>query len=118
MRRSRETRSLNEKLFHVLLALTGGALHGYAIKQDVEERTGGGVKMGPGTLYGTLHRAETRGLIVEAEDRPPPGEDQAQRRYYRLTATGRWVLEAEVRRLGAIVDEARVRLRNAGRGRA
>jgi DNA-binding PadR family transcriptional regulator len=112
-------RPINEKMLHVLLALAGGELHGYAVKQDVEERTGGSVKMGPGTLYETLQRAESSGLIEELEERPPPESDHSQRRYYRLTGAGRSALEAEVRRLGAVVDDARSRLRAApGKGNA
>lgn len=109
---------LNEKIFHVLLALAEGEMHGYAVKQDVEERTGGSVKMGPGTLYETLQRAERRGLIEELEDRPPEEREHSQRRYYRLTAAGRRALEAEVGRLSGIVEVARSRVLSRGEGRA
>jgi DNA-binding PadR family transcriptional regulator len=114
----RTDRPLNDKMFHVLLALAQGDLHGYAIRQDVEARTGGTVKMGPGTLYETLQRAETRGLIEELEERPPEPEDHSQRRYYRLTSAGRSSLESEVRRLTRIVEEARSRVLSKGPGRA
>jgi DNA-binding PadR family transcriptional regulator len=110
--------SLNDKLFHVLVSLAEGDLHGYAIKQDVEERTDGTVKMGPGTLYETLQRAESRGLIEEVEDRPAERADHSQRRYYRLTVAGRSALETEVRRLTRIVEEARSRVLSEGRGGA
>jgi DNA-binding PadR family transcriptional regulator len=109
---------LNDKVFHVLLALANEDLHGYAIKQDVEARTGGVVKMGPGTLYETLQRAERRGLIAEVEDRSGATEDHSQRRYYRLTELGRSSLESEVRRLAEIVDTAKARVLTEGKGRA
>ena len=93
--------------FHVLLALGEGAAHGYAIKQNVESLTHGTVRLGPGTLYEAIAKLEERGLIVESERRPPPEEDHAQRRYYHLTPLGRRVLNAEVRRLGEVLDHAR-----------
>lgn len=113
-----KVKPLRETMLHVLLALAEGERHGYAIKRDVESRTGGVVKMGPGTLYETLQRAEKQGLIEETEDRPPAAEDHSQRRYYRLTVLGRSALETEVRRLVAIVDDARARVLSEGRGRA
>ncbi|HUF69731.1 MAG TPA: PadR family transcriptional regulator [Longimicrobiales bacterium] len=112
------SKPLNDKVFHVLLALANEDLHGYAIKQDVEGRTGGVVKMGPGTLYETLQRAERRGLIAEVEDRPGATEEHSQRRYYRLTELGRSSLEWEVRRLAEIVDTAKSRVLTEGKGRA
>lgn len=93
--------------FHVLVALQEGALHGYAVKQRVEELSEGIVRMAPATLYETLHRMRERGLVEEADSVLPEGEDHSQRSYYRLTAHGRVVLAAEVRRLGAMVDHAR-----------
>ncbi len=93
--------------FHVLVALQEGALHGYAIKQRVEELSEGVVRMAPATLYETLHRMRERGLVEEAEPQRPEHEEHSQRSYYRLTAHGRAVLAAEVRRLGAMVDHAR-----------
>lgn len=107
---------LRETLFQTLLSLSSGDLHGYAVKQEVEERTRGLVKMGPGTLYETLQRAEKRGLIEETEQ--PSGDDHSQRRYYRLTRLGRSVLEAEVLRLEEMVEEARSRGLGGARSRA
>ena len=92
---------------HVLLALGAGDAHGYAIKQSVETLTHGTVRLGPGTLYEAIAKLEERGLIAESARRPPPDEDHAQRRYYRLTALGRRVLHAEVQRLSAVVEHAR-----------
>jgi DNA-binding PadR family transcriptional regulator len=100
-------------MFHILVVLAEGERHGYAIKQEVEKRTGGVVKMGPGTLYESIQRMLDRGLLEESATRPQPEKDQAQRRYYRLSQLGRQALEAEVTRLGAIVEDARASLLGA-----
>jgi DNA-binding PadR family transcriptional regulator len=104
---------LSRSLVHLLLALQEGERHGYAVKKRVEELSGGVVKMGPGTLYTTIQRAEEQGLIRESDHRPPEEEDQRQRRYYELTDLGRRALAAEVERLGAFVDSARAALSGA-----
>lgn len=101
---------LSRSLVHLLLALQEGERHGYAVKKRVEELSGGVVRMGPGTLYTTIQRAEDLGLIEESDERAPPGEDQSQRRYYELTPLGSQVLAAEVERLGAFIDHARTAL--------
>jgi DNA-binding PadR family transcriptional regulator len=87
---------------HLVLALLEGEKHGYALMRRVEELSDGAVRMGPGTLYGTLNRLLADGLIVEttAEGRP---EDNERRRYYRLTAEGEKVANIEVARLRALV---------------
>ena len=56
--------------FHILLALAGGDRHGYAIMQEVAAGTGGKLKLGPGTLYGSIKRLLSDGLIAEAGERP------------------------------------------------
>ena len=99
--------------FHVLVALQEGPLHGYGVKQRVQDLSDGMVRMAPGTLYETLHRMRTRGLIEDADPDSPPAEDHPQRSYYRLTPFGRSVMSAEVHRLGAMVDHARARMREA-----
>ncbi len=104
---------LSRSLLHLLLALQEGERHGYAVKKRVEELSGGVVKMGPGTLYTTIQRAEEQALIRESVDRPPEAEDQSQRRYYELTDMGRQALAAEVERLGQFVDQARTALLGA-----
>ncbi len=106
---------LRPAVFHILLSLNEGESHGYALKQEVEARTNRVVKLGPGTLYETIQRMQERDLIEEVVRRPPREFDQAQRRYYRITRYGRRVLEAEVNRLGEIVDYARSRLEARGR---
>jgi DNA-binding PadR family transcriptional regulator len=105
--RVKELLPLRPAVFHILVVLADGERHGYAIKQEVERRTDGVVKMGPGTLYESIQRMLDRRMLEESSARPQPQNDQAQRRYYRLTQFGRAVLKAEVARLGAIVDDAR-----------
>jgi DNA-binding PadR family transcriptional regulator len=90
-----------------MLALADGAKHGYAIKQDVEQRTDGAIRLGPGTLYEAIQRLEAGGLITESGGDDPVNGQEAQRRYYRLTERGWTVLRGEVQRLGQIVDLAR-----------
>ena len=99
---------LSLPVIHILLALADGARHGYAIKQDVEERTNGTIRLGPGTLYEAIQRLEDGGLIEEQQPlKSAPDGQAAQRRYYALTPRGWNVLRDEVRRLGLIVDHAR-----------
>jgi DNA-binding PadR family transcriptional regulator len=97
---------LRPSVFHILLALSDGDLHGYGIMQEVAEHTSGQIKLGPGTLYGAIKRLLTDGLIVEAEERPDPELDDERRRYYRLTDFGQKVLRAEVQRISRMVSVA------------
>ena len=90
--------------FHVLLSLAADDQHGYGIMQEVLERTGGKVHLWPATLYGTLKRLMEEDLIEESGERPAPDQDDARRRYYRLTRLGRRVLDAECRRLEELVS--------------
>jgi DNA-binding PadR family transcriptional regulator len=98
---------LKPKVLHVLLAVTDAPRHGYGIMQEVLERTEGQVRLWPAALYGLLRSLEKLGLIVESDKRPATGEDDERRRYFALTPHGRRVLDAEVRRLEAIVNHAR-----------
>lgn len=93
--------------FHILMALAAGDRHGYAILQDVAERTNNALKLGPGTLYRSLQRMLEQGLIVETGDRPDPQDDDERRRYYRITPLGDAVARAETRRLAELVRLAR-----------
>ena len=102
---------------HIMLALADGDKHGYAIMSEVEVLTEGSVTMGPGTLYGTVKRMLNAGLIEETAERPDPELDDERRRYYRLTALGVRVLDAEVARMAQLAHIADVR-RNAARLRA
>src|ERR1044071_9639616 len=74
---------LRPSVFHILLALSDGDLHGYGIMQEVAEHTAGQIKLGPGTLYGSIKRRLADRLTVEADDRPDPDLDDELRRYYR-----------------------------------
>jgi DNA-binding PadR family transcriptional regulator len=98
---------LTPAVFHVLLALANGERHGYAIMQEVAESTNGQIKMGPGTLYGTVKRLLEAQLIEESDERPDPHLDDERRRYYRLTGVGEQVVRAEARRYADIVAIAR-----------
>jgi DNA-binding PadR family transcriptional regulator len=100
---------LTPAVFHILLALADGEKHGYAIMKDVDTQTRGHIKMGPGTLYGSIKRMLTAGLIREADERPDPELDDERRRYYRLTAVGQQVVNAESQRLEAAVKAARIK---------
>ncbi len=95
---------------NVLLALADGERHGYGIMLEVRERTGGRVRLGPGTLYGAIKRLKEGGMIEECGERADPGgeaPDDERRRYYRLTGFGGEVLAAEVERLDGLVRAAR-----------
>jgi DNA-binding PadR family transcriptional regulator len=93
---------------HILIALTGGERHGYAVIQDVEARTGGELRLSAGTLYRSVARMLQQGLIAEVTRRRTR-EDDERRRYYRITALGTSVARAEVRRLSQIVNMAAAR---------
>ena len=90
---------LTPAVFNILLALADGEKHGYAIMLEVENNTAGGVKMGPGTLYGSIKRMLEASLIREAGERPDPALDDQRRRYYELTRLGGRVLRMEAERL-------------------
>ena len=92
---------------HVLLSLVDGERHGYGIKQDVEERTGGALRLGPGTLYEAIHRMLKSGWIEESPKPSKAKGREARRKYYRLTRLGRRQLKTELERLDAVVAYAR-----------
>jgi len=96
-------------MFHILLALADKERHGYHIMREVEERTSGNVKLGPGTLYGSVKRMIADGLIEELDERPAPDLDDERRRYYRLTDLGFRVAGAEAQRLEQLVKSARAK---------
>jgi DNA-binding PadR family transcriptional regulator len=100
---------LTPAMFHVLLALAGDDLHGYAILKEVELRTGGKVRLSTGTLYGIIKRLLADGLIVERRLRPAESEDDERRRYYRMTQMGREVAAAEAERMDEVLSVARAR---------
>jgi DNA-binding PadR family transcriptional regulator len=100
---------LTPAVLHILLALADGEQHGYAIAQAVEALTQGTVRMGPGTLYGSIGRMVANGLIEEPSRARGRAGDEERRRFYRLTALGRRVLESETDRLARVVAAARAK---------
>jgi DNA-binding PadR family transcriptional regulator len=101
---------LSPAFFHILLTLVGGVRHGYGVKREVEERTGGVVRLGAGTLYESIQRLERRGLIEEV----PAPENEAgagsRWRFYGITALGTSVVRAELARLKGDVKAAQAKL--------
>jgi DNA-binding PadR family transcriptional regulator len=89
------------------VSLADADRHGYALIQDIAERTAGGVRLGAGTLYRTVQRLLEDGLILETEERPDPDDHDERRRYYRITPFGRAVARAEADRLAELVKLAR-----------
>jgi DNA-binding PadR family transcriptional regulator len=98
---------LSAQQFQILLALSDADRHGYGIILEIAERTGGATRLGTGTLYTALAGLEYGRLVIESKRRPSAAEDDARRRYYRLTPIGRAVLEAETSRLDSLVKQAR-----------
>jgi DNA-binding PadR family transcriptional regulator len=93
--------------FHILIALAREDRHGYAVIQDVEQRTNGELRLSAGTLYRSIQRMLEQGLIRETRDRPAPELDDERRRYYRITPFGEDVARAEVQRMSSLVKMAR-----------
>ena len=91
---------------HILLALTGGPMHGYAIMRRVDDLSDGAVQMGPGTLYGSIKRMLADGLIEEIE---PSADDDERRRVYQMTGLGETVSAAEVQRLKRLLSDSAVK---------
>ena len=100
---------LSPQVFHILIALWQGEQHGYAIMQDVAARTGGKIRLSPGTLYGSIKRMLEQGVIVELSERERPtnADDDERRRYYRLTPFGRKVARAEAERMAESLEQAK-----------
>ena len=97
---------LTPTTFHILLALADAERHGYGIMQAIIDRTDGKIRIGAGTLYGSIKRLVGEGLIEERESASDAATDE-RRRYYRLTAFGRAVARAEAQRLEDAVRLAR-----------
>jgi DNA-binding PadR family transcriptional regulator len=93
--------------FQILLAVAEEPRHGYAIMQDVAERTGGEIRLGAGTLYRAIQRMLEQGLVTEVRQRPAAELDDERRRYYRITPFGLEVARAEARRLAQLLRMAR-----------
>jgi DNA-binding PadR family transcriptional regulator len=106
MARSDEGRSLIAEylplplpIFHILLSLTAGERHGYALKREILARTDGKLNLASGALYGSINRILDQGLIEESDERPDEHLDDERRRYYKITKLGTMVVQAEAERL-------------------
>jgi DNA-binding PadR family transcriptional regulator len=99
----------------ILASLVDADRHGYAIRKDVTERSGGGVRLGSTTLYRLLGQLLDDGLIEEARSRPAPQLDDERRRYFHITAAGRRALAAALRRLERVLLAAKPALESRGR---
>ena len=97
-------------VLHMLLSLTEGERHGYALKREILQRTDKRINLGSGALYGAINKMLEQGLVVESVERPDPHLDDERRRYYEITSLGCRVFQAEVARLRALVQLAEVRL--------
>ena len=100
---------LTPAVLHILLALSAQQRHGYGIMKQVESDSQGKVKMGPGTLYGSLGRMIDAGLIRESDRKPDPKMDDERRVYYKITALGQKALAAELERYREVVAVARAK---------
>lgn len=109
MARSITTPPLTPAVLHILLALSTEERHGYGIMKQVKEDSKEKVKMGPGTLYGSLGRMIDAGLIAESNKQIDPKMDDERRVYYQITGQGRKVLAAELERYREVVAVARHR---------
>jgi DNA-binding PadR family transcriptional regulator len=109
METSKSLSPLTPAVFYILLALAGGEKHGYEIMKQVKQDSQSQVRMGTGTLYGSLKRMLADWLIEEAGERPDPGLDDERRRYYQLTERGRQALHAELQRYMQVVTLAEQR---------
>ena len=99
---------LSPAALHILLSLAGQEMHGYAIMREVQRRSEGKYRLGPGTLYDNLQKMIERGVVEELGGKPD--DEDSRRRYYRLTSLGRGVLTAEISRLDHVVREGKARL--------
>ncbi|MGA8730171.1 MAG: helix-turn-helix transcriptional regulator [Terracidiphilus sp.] len=105
----RKLEPLPSTAFQIMLALADGDLHGYAIMREIEEQTGGRLRLGPGTLYGSIQALLEGALIEEVERSEDTEVHQERRRYYRLTAVGRKLARSEAEKMADILRVARTR---------
>jgi DNA-binding PadR family transcriptional regulator len=98
---------LPSSAFHILLALADGEKHGYAIMREVAEDTDNTVRLGPGTLYGSIQTLLDAGYVEELGERADPSAGDERRRYYRLSGTGRAALQTEAERMAALLRLAK-----------
>jgi DNA-binding PadR family transcriptional regulator len=107
MAKSKQDGPLTPAVLHILLALSTRERHGYGIMKQVEQESEGKVRMGPGTLYGSIGRMIDAGLIKESSKRVDPELDDERRVYYTITALGKRALSEELARLNSIVRLAK-----------
>lgn len=100
---------MTQPLVHILLSLVPGACHGYAMLQEIGERTGGRVKMGPSSLYWSLGRLEDAGLIHEVDPPDDADSQDERRRYWCLTEGGRERLLRELESLEDLLSNENAR---------
>ena len=100
---------LREPTFFILLSLSSGAKHGYAIMKEVEALSEGRVKLSTGTLYGAIKRLLDRDWIRRVDD-PLPNGTERERKAYKLTELGRQVMNAEIARLQELVNVAQTQI--------
>lgn len=98
---------LSQVALQVLLSLVETSRHGYGIKQDIEERTDGAMRLGSGTLYETIQRLESLAFINESEAPATGARDGRKRRFYRLTPDGQRALQRELARMDQVLAYAR-----------
>lgn len=98
---------LTPAVLHILLALSTEERHGYGIMKQVEADSQRRVKMGPGTLYGSLGRMMEAGLVRESEKKIDPKMDDERRVYYKITGLGQKALAAELERYRGVVAVAK-----------
>src|ERR671915_234365 len=99
-------RPMAPAIFHILIALADQPLHGYGIMLDIAERSGGKIKLSPGTLYGSIKQMLEEGGVEEGAVRP--AVDDERRRYYWLTREGREAARHEMARMSALLNHARL----------
>jgi DNA-binding PadR family transcriptional regulator len=107
VQKNKSNTPLTPAVLHILLALSIQQRHGYGIMKEVESDSQGKVKMGPGTLYGSIGRMIEAGLIRESDKRVDPEMDDERRVYYKITALGQTTLAAELERYREVVAVAR-----------
>jgi DNA-binding PadR family transcriptional regulator len=100
---------LSPQDFHILFALIEGDCHGYRLVKEIEQQSGGLIRIEAGNLYRCIRRLIKRGLISESDTRPAPASDDERRRYYRITDFGKTVLAADTARMRAIIQAADTR---------
>jgi DNA-binding PadR family transcriptional regulator len=100
---------LPSSAFHILLALAGGEKHGYAIMREVDADTDNAVRLGPGTLYGSIQTLLDAGYVEEVGERSVPAAGNERRRYYRLSPPGRAALKTEAERMALLLRLAKAK---------